>query len=199
MSIGQTVTIEALERDPYPIYERLRDEEPVSWVPAVGLWLVTRFDDVRGVDLDPETFTAATQPSTLNRTMGVNMLGMEGPDQQRIRRIVETPFRPRDVERRTQGAGCGPRARHTRRPVEVHPVRERGDRALQPERGSLRAAEPVVEPHVRHAAPDARLARAEPLQPAAARVHLALLSAGCPPDLGFARLPGLRWRLPLDV
>jgi cytochrome P450 len=103
MSIGQTVTIEALERDPYPIYERLRDEEPVSWVPAVGLWLVTRFDDVRGVDLDPETFTAATQPSTLNRTMGVNMLGMEGPDQQRIRRIVETPFRPRDVERRTQG------------------------------------------------------------------------------------------------
>jgi cytochrome P450 len=103
MSIGQTVTIEVLERDPYPIYERLRDEEPVSWVPAVGLWLVTRFDDVRGVDLDPETFTAATQPSTLNRTMGVNMLGMEGPDQQRIRRIVESPFRPRDVEKRTQG------------------------------------------------------------------------------------------------
>jgi cytochrome P450 len=79
MSIGQTVTIEALERDPYPIYERLRDEEPVSWVPAVGLWLVTRFDDVRGVDLDPETFTAATQPSTLNRTMGVNMLGWRAP------------------------------------------------------------------------------------------------------------------------
>ncbi|MEO8292349.1 MAG: cytochrome P450, partial [Actinomycetota bacterium] len=103
MTIGRTITIEDLERDPYPIYERLRDEEPVSWVPAVGLWLVTRFDDVRGVDLDPETFTAATEPSTLNRTMGVNMLGMEGPEQERIRRIVETPFRPRDVERRTQG------------------------------------------------------------------------------------------------
>ncbi len=103
MTIGRTVTIEDLERDPYPIYARLRDEEPVSWVPAVGLWLVTRFEDVRRVDLDPETFTAATDPSTLNRTMGVNMLGMEGPEQQRIRRIVESPFRPRDVERRTQG------------------------------------------------------------------------------------------------
>jgi cytochrome P450 len=103
MTIGGTVTIEDLDRDPYPIYARLRDEEPVSWVPAVGLWLVTRFDDVRRVDLDPQTFTAATQPSTLNRTMGVNMLGMEGPEQQRIRRIVETPFRPRDVEERTQG------------------------------------------------------------------------------------------------
>jgi cytochrome P450 len=103
MTIGRTVTIEDLERDPYPIYARLRDEEPVSWVPAVGLWLVTRFDDVRRVDLDPETFIGATEPSTLNRTMGVNMLGMEGPDQQRIRRIVETPFRPRDVEKRTLG------------------------------------------------------------------------------------------------
>ena len=103
VTVGETITLEDLERDPYPIYARLREEEPVSWVPAVGLWLVTRFDDVRRVDLDPETFTGATDPSTLNRTMGVNMLGMEGPDQERIRRIVETPFRPRDVEERTQG------------------------------------------------------------------------------------------------
>jgi cytochrome P450 len=102
-TIGETISLEELERDPYPSYARLRDGEPVSWVPAVGLWLVTRFDDVRRVDLDPETFTGATDPSTLNRTMGMNMLGMEGPDQQRIRRIVETPFRPRDVEERTQG------------------------------------------------------------------------------------------------
>jgi cytochrome P450 len=103
VTIGEAITLEDLERDPYPIYARLREEEPVSWAPAVGLWLVTRFDDVRRVDLDPETFTGATEPSTLNRTMGVNMLGMEGPDQERIRRIVETPFRPRDVEERTQG------------------------------------------------------------------------------------------------
>ena len=103
MTFGERITLEELERDPYPIYARLRDEEPVSWVPAVQLWLVTRYDDVRTVDLSPELFTAATDPSTLNRTMGVNMLGSEGPDQQRIRRVVETPFRPRDVEERTQG------------------------------------------------------------------------------------------------
>jgi cytochrome P450 len=103
MTVGESITLEDLERDPYPIYARLRDEEPVSWVPAVQLWLVTRYDDVRTVDLSPEVFTAATEPSTLNRTMGVNMLGSEGPDQRRIRRIVEPPFRPRDVEERTQG------------------------------------------------------------------------------------------------
>jgi len=103
VGIGDTITLEALERDPYPIYARLRDEEPVSWVPAVQLWLVTRHDDVRAVDLDPETFTAATDPSTLNRTMGANMLGSEGPHQRWVRAVVEPPFRPRDVEERTQG------------------------------------------------------------------------------------------------
>lgn len=103
MSVGDTITLEELEHDPYPIYRRLRDEEPVSWVPAVQLWLVTRYDHVRQIDLSPEVFTGATDPSTLNRTMGVNMLGSEGPDQLRIRRITEGPFRPRDVEERTQG------------------------------------------------------------------------------------------------
>lgn len=103
MTFGQTITLEELERDPYPIYARLRDEEPVAWVPAVRLWLVTRYDDVRTVCVEPERFTADTEPSTLNRTMGRNMLGSEGPDQRRIRAIVEPPFRPRDVEERTQG------------------------------------------------------------------------------------------------
>jgi cytochrome P450 len=103
MTFGEQITLEELERDPYPIYARLRDEEPVAWVPAVQLWLVTRYEDVRTVDLSPEVFTAATDPSTLNRTMGVNMLGSEGPDQQRVRRVVEPPFRPRDVEERTKG------------------------------------------------------------------------------------------------
>jgi cytochrome P450 len=103
VTLGEGVSLEDLEGDPYPIYARLRDEEPVSWVPAVQLWLVTRYDDVRHVDLTPDVFTAQTDPSTLNRTMGTNMLGSEGPDQRRIRRIVEPPFRPRDVEERTRG------------------------------------------------------------------------------------------------
>jgi cytochrome P450 len=103
MTVGETVTLDQLEVDPYPVYARLRDEEPVSWVPAVQLWLVTRYQDVRYVDLTPDVFTAETTPSTLNRTMGVNMLGSEGADRERIRRVTEGPFRPRDVEARTQG------------------------------------------------------------------------------------------------
>jgi cytochrome P450 len=103
VGVGEAIALDELERDPYPIYASLREQEPVAWVPAVQLWLVTRHDDVRAVGQAPQLFTAATDPSTLNRTMGVNMLGSEGAGQQRIRRITEIPFRPRDVEERTQG------------------------------------------------------------------------------------------------
>src|SRR5258706_108241 len=69
-SVGEGLRLEELERGPSPIYARLGDEERVSWVPAVGLWLATRYDAVRYVDHPPDVFTAETDPSTLNRTMG---------------------------------------------------------------------------------------------------------------------------------
>ena len=90
---GATVTVEALESDPYPIYKRLRDEEPVSWVESVGLWLVTRWDDVVHVDKTPDLFTGETEPSTLNRTFGKNLLGSEGDYHSRIRSIIYPAFR----------------------------------------------------------------------------------------------------------
>ena len=90
---GSSVTLEELERDPYPIYKRLRDEEPVSYVDAVDLWLVSRWDDVTYVDKTPDLFTGETEPSTLNRTFGKNLLGSEGPYHQRIRSIIYPAFR----------------------------------------------------------------------------------------------------------
>jgi cytochrome P450 len=93
-TIGSTITVEDLERDPYPMYRRLRDDEPVSWVESVGLWLVTRWDDVVEIDTNPDVFTGETEPSTLNRTFGTNLLGSEGSYHDRIRSIIEPAFRP---------------------------------------------------------------------------------------------------------
>jgi cytochrome P450 len=103
VGVAAEITVEALEEDPYPIFARLRAEEPVGFAPAVGLWLVTRRDDVEHVDLHPELFTGETEPSTLNRTLGKNMLGSEGAPHARIRSVVEPPFRPRAVEELTAG------------------------------------------------------------------------------------------------
>jgi cytochrome P450 len=92
-AIGATIGVEDLERDPYPIYARLRDEAPVAFVESVGLWLVTRWDDVQHVVKSPEAFTAETEPSTLNRTFGKNLLGSEGAYHRRVRSIIQPWFR----------------------------------------------------------------------------------------------------------
>lgn len=92
-AVGASIAVEDLETDPYPIYERLREDEPVSWVESVGLWLVTRWDDVNTVDKTPALFTAETEPSTLARTFGRNLLASEGAYHDRVRSIIHPWFR----------------------------------------------------------------------------------------------------------
>jgi cytochrome P450 len=75
-TVADDVTVADLERDPYPIYARLRAEAPVSYVPAVDLWLVTRWDDVRTVASDPAVFSAEMDDSPLDVAFG----GPQHPD-----------------------------------------------------------------------------------------------------------------------
>jgi cytochrome P450 len=93
LSIGAEISVEQLESDPYPIYKQLRTEEPVCFVDSVGLWLVTRWDDVQHVDKSPDVFSGETEPSTLRRTFGPNLLASEGAYHSRIRGIIYPWFR----------------------------------------------------------------------------------------------------------
>lgn len=43
-------------RDPFPVWDALREDAPVHYEPDTGLWLVSRYDDVRAILLDPDTF-----------------------------------------------------------------------------------------------------------------------------------------------
>ncbi|MEV5341375.1 cytochrome P450 [Streptomyces sp. NPDC052676] len=43
-------------RDPYPWLDTLRAEAPVHHDPRTGLWLVSRYEDIRRVLLDPDVF-----------------------------------------------------------------------------------------------------------------------------------------------
>jgi cytochrome P450 len=69
-AFAESVTVEELENDPYPIYARLRREAPVCFIPAVGLWFVTRYDDVEFVGTHPELFSAQLDDSPVDRTFG---------------------------------------------------------------------------------------------------------------------------------
>ena len=67
-TFAESITVADLDRDPYPIYARLRKEAPVAYVPAVNLWLVTRAEDVEFVTTHPDLFTAQVSDSTLDRS-----------------------------------------------------------------------------------------------------------------------------------
>ena len=49
--------------DPYP--HLARAEEPVFYAPAIDMWVVTRYDDVEAVFLDPARFSAAVAQAPL--------------------------------------------------------------------------------------------------------------------------------------
>ena len=94
MSLGDDITLADLEVDPDPIMARLRADEPVCWVPALEMWLVTRWDDVAHMEEHPELFTAATEPSFLARALGRNMLTCDPPEHTRVQQIMQPPFQP---------------------------------------------------------------------------------------------------------
>jgi len=68
------INLELLERDPYPVFAELQQHEPVAFVPSLGMWLVTRWDDVVQVCEHPDLFRSNTEPSWLRDCLGENML-----------------------------------------------------------------------------------------------------------------------------
>jgi len=55
--VGAGVTLDQLDTDPHPVLAALREREPVSWVPVLDGWLVTRRDLCIEVMRDAERFT----------------------------------------------------------------------------------------------------------------------------------------------
>lgn len=97
--IADWVTIPDLYRDPFPIYERLRAEGGVHWVPAVGRYLVTSYAAIHATETAPETFSADEEGSLQIRAMGHSMLRRDDPEHYIERRAWQPALRPGAVKR----------------------------------------------------------------------------------------------------
>jgi cytochrome P450 len=98
MGFAESVTVEDLEADPYPVYARLRREAPVCFIPAVGLWFVTRYQDVEQVVTRPDLFTAELDDSPVDRTFGSpTILTVDGDRHLELRHALDTKYRPKNV------------------------------------------------------------------------------------------------------
>jgi cytochrome P450 len=95
------VGIEALAAaDAHVVLARLRERAPVSWIPALGGWLVLRRDLATEVMVDAETFTVDDPRFSTGRVVGPSMLTLDGGEHRRHRTPFAGPFRQQPVRER---------------------------------------------------------------------------------------------------
>lgn len=97
--VADWVTIPELYDDPFPIYERLRAEGGVHWVPAVNRYLITSYDAVSATEHDQEIFSADEEGSLQIRAMGHSMLRRDDPEHYEQRRAWQPVLKPGYVKR----------------------------------------------------------------------------------------------------
>src|SRR5215471_3953327 len=94
--------------NPYPLYHRLRNEDPVHWDAFLHYWVVTRYDDVvrvlREFSADrtptPEQLTSMglSKLNPIAQVMVKQMLFLDPPTHTRIRGLASAAFTPGRVE-----------------------------------------------------------------------------------------------------
>jgi cytochrome P450 len=98
--LGASLTLADLGGDVHPILHRLRTAEPVSWLPALDGWLVTRYDYATAVMRDAQTFTVDHPGFSTAQVVGPSMLSLDGEAHRQHRQPFERPFRRRAVDTR---------------------------------------------------------------------------------------------------
>ncbi len=107
LSLYQLLDPEILA-NPYPLFKRLRDTDPVHWDPFLHAWVVTRYEDVVNVMLQcsadrtpkPEQLEAMGMMAELQpiaQVMVKQMLFMDAPSHTRLRALCAIAFTPARV------------------------------------------------------------------------------------------------------
>jgi cytochrome P450 len=91
--VGASVTLDDLEADPHPVLARLRESEPVSWIPALNGWLVTSRELALHVTRESFIYTVDDERFSTGRVVGPSMLTRDGDEHARHRDPFAEPLR----------------------------------------------------------------------------------------------------------
>jgi len=92
----------AVIADPYPFYERLRDEHPVYYNARMKFYVLSRYDDIFRALRKPQVFSSAqglTPAKDEISQLGIppTFIMMDPPDHTRLRRLITKAFTPDTV------------------------------------------------------------------------------------------------------
>jgi cytochrome P450 len=88
--------------DPYPTYERLREEAPAYYNDKLGFWALSRHEDIEAAFKDWKTFTnkegvaLEAQKETVAKVMSI--LGMDPPEHNKVRKLLIHVFTARAMD-----------------------------------------------------------------------------------------------------
>ena len=83
-----------IDSDPFPAYQRLRDEFPCYWSESAGIWFLSRYADVASAAVDWETYSSLSGnlideiPGRSGGTLGTT----DPPFHDRLRRLANHAF-----------------------------------------------------------------------------------------------------------
>ena len=94
-------------RDPYPHYEMMREAGPIVWLEKYGVYAVTRYDSVRKVLTDPETYCSSAGVGLTNfhteepwRQPSI-ILEVDPPEHTKTRAVFTRILSPRALKKLT--------------------------------------------------------------------------------------------------
>jgi cytochrome P450 len=97
---GAAVTLADLEEAGREhVLDELRHREPVTWLPALGGWLITAREPARQILLPKSGATVEAEQNMVRASLGRMMLTVDGEEHERYRQPFEVPFRAREAER----------------------------------------------------------------------------------------------------
>jgi cytochrome P450 len=88
----------AVLTDPWPWYRWLRTEQPVYRIPSSGTWVLSRWTDVQARLRDHAALSSARGVAP-EPGPAIGLIGVDPPDHERLRRVVQGVFTPRVIER----------------------------------------------------------------------------------------------------